>query len=190
MAPKAPRSTRYKIAAAVLAVAGIILGIGWERAFRTGAPPPAWALILFFPALVATFFLAQGALAQDNGWSALALKYRAPRSRSHGRSFSRQVTRIGGIQEGGITCLVVADEGLFLCAVWLFRYRRPPLLIPWKEIAWVRESRDFPFRTWELDLGGITTIRIRRKAYEHLKSFVPAPSLARARAGQPPPPIE
>jgi hypothetical protein len=180
-----------QIANMVLLLAVIAVGIGWERANRAGQPPPAWAQILLYPVVVLGYLLTQTELAQGCGWTALAARYRA-RSRPKGRSLLGQVTRIGKMNEGNITRLIVTDEGLFLHAIIFCRFGRPPLLIPWRDIGWVQEAKEIFFTVWDLDLGGITSIRIRRKAYERLKDFVPVPGTRPPRplAGGPPPPIE
>jgi hypothetical protein len=88
--------------------------------------------------------------------------------------------------------LIIAGEGLFLVPVIFFRFRRPALLIPWRDIGWVRACRELWFTVYELDLGGITSIRIRKKAYERMKRFVPAPGIGPTSTppGTLPPPIE
>jgi hypothetical protein len=173
----------------VLVVA--IIALVWERAHRAGQEPPTWVQILFYPVFVLGFFLTEAQRAQDSGWTELAARYRA-RSRPKGSSLSGQVTRIGKIYQGNTTRLIVTGEGLFLYPVIFFRFSRPPLLIPWRDIGWVQETKDLWFKVWEMDLGGITSIRIRRKAYERLKGFVPLPGTRPPRplAGEPPPPIE
>ena len=47
----------------------------------------------------------------------------------------------------------------------LFRFRRPPLLVPWPEVRYVGERRMLWRRAWVLDLGGITTVAVKKEAY-------------------------
>jgi len=191
MARKRDYSVAAKVARAFVVVSWVILAIAWERAYLARQEPPAWAQILFIPFFIAGLFLVDADLARESGWEALAARYRA-RSRPKGPSLAHQVTRIGKVSEGGITRLIIADEGLVLVPVIFFRFRRPALLIPWREIGWVRVFKELWFTVYELDLGGITSIRIRKKAYERIKNLVPAPGIGPPSPlpGTPPPPIE
>jgi hypothetical protein len=132
----------YMVVGAILFAAGIVLSIAWERAFRARTEPPPWVTILFFLVFVPGSLLSQAQVAHDNGWTALAARYRA-RIRPKGRSLGQQVTRFGKISEGGITRIIVAEEGLFLYAMPLFRFQRPPLLIPWREVSYRVKASDF-----------------------------------------------
>ena len=175
-----------------------VLTIAWNRAAMANQEPPRWAQVLFYPTFIGGLLLVQARLAWNSGWSALATRYRT-HVRPNGRRFWRQVTRFGTVPEGGMTILTVSDSGLFLRPFPLFFFRRPPLLIPWREIGWVRERKTFPWgRDYELDLGGITTVQVRGKAFAAMQSLIPQlsagspPNAGRPQppVGMPPPPIE
>ena len=191
MAGERKVAVSVKVARAFVVVSAVLLVVAWERAYHTHREPPTWAVILFIPCFITGFLLSSTDVAYRNGWNALAERYRT-KSRPKGPTLDHEVTRIGLIQEGGLTRLIVADEGLVLIAVPLFRIGRPALLIPWRDIGWVRERKELWSRVYELDLAGITTIRVRKKAYERMKNFVPAPGLGPPPPppGTPPPPIE
>ena len=139
---------------------------------------PNWmetAGVVLFPLYFVGLWLLVGTiLAWKSGWSALAERYSAS-TRPSGTAIFGQVTKFGSVSEGNVTRIIVAQEGLFLEAILLFRFKRPALLIPWTMIGWVRQGKMLWWSFYELDLAGTTSIRITRKAYEALKEHIPVP---------------
>ena len=129
----------------------------------------------WFPlAFVGMWFLVCGLLAYMSGWSALADRFRAT-DRPSGRTLSGQVMGIGSVNENGVTRLMVTPGGLYMYPLFLFRFKRPPLLIPWHEIQY-ESTRKVLWTTYHrLRLGGdITTLRIKDKGFQELLPFLPA----------------
>jgi hypothetical protein len=91
-------------------------------------------------------------LSYIGGWSALASRYRL-HSAYVGVRWSFQSGQMRW-RVGYSNCLTVGGNprGLYLAALALFRFRQPPLLIPWEEVTVIR--RRFLFVSWvRLELG-------------------------------------
>ena len=129
--------------------------------------------------LVAGWLLVSTLFSFLSGWPALARRFRAA-SRPSGTRLTRHVARMGQAHENGITGLVVSDSGLYLWTAWPFRLLRPPLLIPWSAIHGARERPMLWWTSYEIDLAGVTWIRITPRAYEVIRPFLEraAPSSA------------
>ena len=120
---------------------------------------------LWFPfAFVGLWLLISTILSELSGWRRLADRFAAG-SRPSGKRLRRQVTAVGLTGENGVTGLILTPEGLYLYTHPLFRFRRPPLLVPWPEVRYVGERRMLWRRAWVLDLGGITTVAVKKEAY-------------------------
>ena len=141
---------------------------------------PNWiettAFVLFPLYFVGIWLLVGAVLAWMSGWSMLAERYTAS-TRPFGTPMTGQVTKIGSVSEGNVTRIIVAEEGLFLEAMLLFRFKRPALLIPWQMIGSVRQHKVLWWTFFDLELAGVTSIRIKRKGYEALKMHVPLPQI-------------
>jgi len=133
--------------------------------------------VLFLLYFLGMWFLIGAILAWKSGWSMLAERYRAI-TRPAGTAISGQVAKIGSVSETNVTRIVVAEQGLFLESMLLFRFKRPALMIPWAMIGSVRQRKVLWWAFYELDLAGMTSIRIGKKAYEELKTHVPVPQTA------------
>jgi len=74
-------------------------------------------------------------IAMVSGWSALARQYPAPEG--HGGSswgFESARMRMNSSYSGCLSIHATRD-GLYLAVMPFFRFRHPPLLIPWREVA-------------------------------------------------------
>ena len=119
-----------------------------------------------FPVLFVAMWFGVGALlAEMSGWPDLARKFPGG-PRPNGQRLRRQVIKIGSVNENGVTGIVVSESGLYLDAMLLFRFRRPPVLVPWDSVTYSTDRRFLWYRWHEFDLGGITTISVRPAAYE------------------------
>ena len=139
------------------------------------------AFPLWFPFLFVGGWLLVGALLGElSRWPELA--YRFPGGqRPIGTTLSGQVVGMGFVSENNVTTLVVAPTGLYLSANVLFRFRRPPILVPWGEVRYVSERKILWWRNYVLDLGGVTQIRIKAKAFAALEPLLIGSSLAGGR---------
>lgn len=131
---------------------------------------------LWFPFLFVGMWLLMSALfALTGGWLFLARRFRAGR-RPEGRRLRGEVRRLGPVAENNITHMIVSDSGLYLYSSLLFRFMRPALLIPWTEVRFVRERRMLWWRSYEFDLGSVTSMHVTRRAYEALRGHAAAAS--------------
>jgi hypothetical protein len=134
---------------------------------------PAWlpyTLPLWF---ILVWLGVTGLLAEVSGWRRLARRYPGT-VRPEGTRFLGQVASFGGVSENNVTFLVVSESGLYLYAFIVFRFLRPPILVPWREVAYVSEWRFLLWRTHRLRLGGTTSIWVKPKAYDALRPWLPS----------------
>jgi len=100
-------------------------------------------------------------LSQLSGWSKLATVYRAQHPPS-GRRLAMQGGKIGDVWYTRCLTIYVSHEGFYL-SIWpIFRFRQPPLFIPWSAIHNRREKRWLWFRLIEFGVGSppIGTMRL------------------------------
>ena len=147
-------------------------------------PPSALAIVGSVLGGLALFaglwLLITGALARFSGWTALAAAFPG-RLRPNGEVVRRQVVGLGSINENGVTNVIMAPEGLYLFPMVLFSYRRAPVLVPWAKLRYV-ESHQILWSRWhEVDLGGITILKVRDQLLSALREHnvrIPADALA------------
>jgi hypothetical protein len=119
------------------------------------------ATLLSGIAFLAMWIGVMALLAYMSGWWKLAAVYRAQRPPS-GRCFLLAGGKVGDVWYRGCLTVYASAEGLYL-SVWpIFRFREPPLLIPWSDIRNRREKRWLWFRYIEFDVGSppIGTMRL------------------------------
>jgi hypothetical protein len=118
-------------------------------------PVPLWLIPMFPLFFAAMWMLVTGFLAEVGGWSALAQHYREPAGidRRPVRSFrmASMDLRRGWMplpaNYGNCVVLDVGPAGLHL-RVWRpFRFRHPPLLIPWSQVEQCTPGWMFFWRT-------------------------------------------
>jgi len=113
---------------------------------------PQWLL----PIIVAGWFAITGLLAHIGGWASLAAHFRADEV-PPGERFRFLSGSLGNryfpVNYGGCLFVTVAPAGLHLSVLFLFRFRSPPLFIPWREVDSVEQESVFFSR--------YTVIRIR-----------------------------
>jgi hypothetical protein len=132
--------------------------------------PLAIALLLP-PSFVAMWLMIGALLAEISGWPALAREFRTTH-RPAGSRLRNQVVALGPTSESGVTRIITSPAGLYLDSHPLFRFRRPPLLLPWTAIYY-RGERRFLWRRWyEIDLAGITVIAVKPRAYQAIAPFL------------------
>ena len=107
-----------------------------------------------FPIYFASLWLLVSAVVSYiGGWTALAKEYRVT-SKVFGERWTMQSGQMRWLVGYG-NCLTVGSDqtGLYLAVLPLFRFRHPPLLIPWERIAIARRKVLF-FHFIEFRLGG------------------------------------
>lgn len=130
-------------------------------------PFPFWVLPLF-PIFFTGVWLLVTTLIASMGWTALARVYREPKGlvRAPVRRFAMASMDLRrGINPlpanyNGCVIVEVAPAGLHLRTWLLFRFRHPPLFIPWPQIERAELGRLLFFQTLTLHARGVQT-RIR-----------------------------
>lgn len=141
------------------------------------------AIAFLFPPFFVTMWFGIGALlAEMSGWPALARQFRADQ-RPAGKRLRRQVVSLGPTHESGVTRIITGPAGLYLDVHPLFRFRRPPLLLPWSAVRYRSERRLLWLRWHELDLAGVTVVGVKPKAFKSIAPFLPA-AFAQPRANE------
>jgi hypothetical protein len=137
-----------------------------------------WFLLALLPlipvGLVAMWLLIGTVLAELSGWPGLARRYRAATA-PEGAHLSGQVVSFGWCSERNVTRLVVSAEGLYLRPMILFRFRRPPLLVPWHDLAHESERRILGSRQYALKIGGTTTLWVKERAFQEIGPYLQNP---------------
>jgi len=120
--------------------------------------------LLLIPVFFVSFWLLSCALASwSGGWSALARSYRAP------APFVGLKWRLRGAQMrwwmnyNNVLTIGVNAQGMYLAVMFLFRFRHPPLLIPWSDIR-VRCRRGWIVNYVTLTLGRELQIPLRMRS--------------------------
>ena len=109
-----------------------------------------WIIIPCY--VVALWLLVSVVISYVGGWATLAKRF-CLRSPFLGEKWSGQSGQMRWIA-GYRNCLTLGcnDQGLYLAIMPLFRFRHPPLLIPWGEIK-ISRTRILFFRYVRFELG-------------------------------------
>jgi hypothetical protein len=141
---------------------------------------PVVAALVALPLALGFWMLVTGLLAVLSGWSALAAAFPGG-ARPLGEPIRGQVLGTGRVQEKNVTTAIPTAAGLYLYPMVLFRYRRPPVLVPWTKVRYL-DSHQLLWARWhEVDLGGVTTLKVRPGLLPILRSHgvvIPADALA------------
>jgi hypothetical protein len=101
---------------------------------------PLWFILLF----AGMWLLITGLLSRVSGWSSLAAQFRATQP-TGGENFGFVSGSMGkkGFPVGYRNCLSVSvsERGFGLAMLFLFRFRSPPLFIPWSQVESVGEKK-------------------------------------------------
>lgn len=141
---------------------------------------PIVALIVALPLFGGFWLLVTGLLASLSGWPALAAAFPGG-PRPEGDVIRGQVLGIGRVRENNVTNIVATATGLYLYPMVLFRYRRPSVLVPWGKVRYQTSHQLLWARWHEVDLGGVTTLKVRDRVLPLLRSHgvtVPSDALA------------
>src|SRR5437870_944871 len=79
-------------------------------------------------------------LSELSGWRKLAAVYRAQHA-PNGKRFLMQTGKIGDTWYGRCLTIYTSGEGLYVSLWPVFRFRQPPLFIPWSAVRDRREKR-------------------------------------------------
>lgn len=130
---------------------------------------PVLVPLMAVPLLVGMWALVTTVLTQLTRWPQLAEAF--PGGAVPPGPRLRVVLGFGPVRENNVTTLVPTADGLYFKALWFFRLRRRPILLPWNQIHYVR-SRQFLWARWHtLDLAGITTMNVRHSFIAVLREY-------------------
>jgi hypothetical protein len=130
---------------------------------------PLWLLLWTFALLLGIGVLRL----KLSRWPELARRYPGG-EQPEGRSLHRQVLSMGRTSELFMTTLVPTAAGLYFYSFPLFRFRRPPILVPWSVVRHTSE-REMLGRRWHvLDLGGVTVMRVKEPAWQAMAAYIPS----------------
>lgn len=109
------------------------------------------------------------------GWYQLSRRFRAD-SKPVGATMWGQVMAVCSWQHSLMpdwtTVLAVSPAGLYLRTWLMFRFMRPPVLVPWHEVRYVAVYRSFWPQTHVFSLGGQMEIRVRQRAFLSIQAFL------------------
>ncbi len=141
------------------------------------ASMPAWLPVVIVVAFPLYFVLLWSGvcllISAIGGWGRLAKKYPgspAPK----GTRFSWQSGRFGLAKYNNVLMIHVSPEGLHLAVARIFRFRHPPLFIPWNEIRNASVRRVFRTEYVEFEVGSpkLATLRLPREIFENARSWL------------------
>jgi hypothetical protein len=135
----------------------------------------AGILVGFFVFFIPLWMGVGALLAQISGWRRVAARYPAGDVPPDGQGFSGQVSGFGIVSENNATRVIVSPAGLHLSAIFAFRFRRPPILVPWDQVKWKSERRFLWVHLHRLDLGGLATVSMKDKAYRAAAAHMTGP---------------
>jgi hypothetical protein len=106
-----------------------------------------------FPFLFVGMFFFVLFILHKRGWSDLEKEYQYG-DRFEGEHAGMISAAINGINYNNSLILKYNEEGFYLRPVLLFRLFHKPLLIPWKEIKYIRDKKVLFVQLKELVIGG------------------------------------
>jgi hypothetical protein len=118
-------------------------------------------LPLLFPVyFVFLWFIAGASVSFTGGWSTLAKTYRTEIPFT-GQKWSMQSGQMNRwMNYNNVLTIGISHEGLYLATMILFRFRHPPLLVPWSDIK-VSRSPGWFFKYVTLTMGREADIPLR-----------------------------
>jgi hypothetical protein len=129
-------------------------------ALSAHAQPGSQFPLVLIPVFFAIWFLISALASWMGGWSALARTYRTQTPFVGAEwTWQRAQMRWRTNYNSALT-LGVNPRGLYLAINFLYRFRHPPLLVPWSEIK-VRRSEGWIFEYAILTLGHETAIPLK-----------------------------
>lgn len=122
-------------------------------------------LVIAGPIVFVGFWMGIGyLLALLGGWTRLAARYRTSEPSPLGAESASGM--LGLVSYNGVLVVGLAEDGLDLRTMLLFRAGHPPLRIPWAEIQVEGESRGLLGRVTRLRLGHGPLLRLPTKVWE------------------------
>lgn len=135
------------------------------------AEPPAALFALFPFAFIGMWLFVGALLGEFSGWTSLARRFPGG-ARPKGTRLRRVVVQMGAVSENGVTVLIPTTDGLYLYSHPLFRFRRPPILLPWSEIRYAGERGRLWWCRTMLEVSGSTPLGVKPKGYAVLAPYM------------------
>ena len=117
---------------------------------------PIWPIVLLFPVFFVVLWLGVvGLLATLGGWNALARRFPDPGDAARGNILGLPGTTLG-MRRAGVpfpvsykrcVTLLLSSAGLHLRVMAFFRFRHPPILVPWEQVEGMDPGRMLAWRT-------------------------------------------
>jgi hypothetical protein len=128
-------------------------------------PFPVWIIPLFPLFFVGVWLFVVGLLAALGGWSALGRHFRDPGDAARGNFIElpgsslmmRRAPIPFPVSYNHCVAVTVSGAGLHLRVMVLFRFRHPPLLIPWEQVERMEPGHHLFWRTLRIRLRGTGT---------------------------------
>lgn len=133
---------------------------------------PAIFAAIFPIYFVLLWLLVSAVISLVGGWHSLSKIYRT-RVPFDGTKLRMQSGRMRSLANyNNVLTLGANQQGLYLAAMFLFRFMQPPLLIPWGEVR-VRRTKGWIFEYATFTLGREVSIplRIRSKLADNLRDM-------------------
>jgi hypothetical protein len=129
---------------------------------------------LWFPfVFLGGWLVIGGFLALVSGWVSTARHFAAVSGKPDGEVIRNQVLGVGPVGENNVTQMVATHSGLYLYPMFLFRFGRRPLFIPWPAITPLGEFKFLWSRYHSLRIGATMTVQITKPGYERLRKYLP-----------------
>lgn len=128
-------------------------------------PFPVWIIALFPLFFVGIWLLVVGLLATLGGWGALARRYPDPGDAARGNLLvlggsslmMRRAPIPFPVTYKRCVTVTLSGVGLHLRVMAFFRFRHPPLLIPWEQVERMEAGHFLAWRTLTVHAGGTGT---------------------------------
>jgi hypothetical protein len=116
-------------------------------------PSPAEEFWPFFPVFFAGLWVLVCFIISHMGWRSFSARYAMP-ARPSGRIYTSPSSRFGNILASyrNVVRVVFTDEGIYFCAMFLFRAFHPPFLVPWESVRRVEKKDGWFFKGYRLDI--------------------------------------
>ncbi|MFZ5832212.1 MAG: hypothetical protein ACOY3P_19175 [Planctomycetota bacterium] len=129
-------------------------------------------LVVIGGGVTALVFFILRVASRNGGMATLAERY-ASNAEPQGQRLTRQTAQIGAVRYGGCVTITITEPGLWL-HVFNLASDSPPLLIPWADIAGVRETTLKGRKSARLSVGRpeISSVTLPWDVYFAIKQFL------------------
>lgn len=130
---------------------------------------PLLGVLVGVPLFAAWWLAITSLLLWVTGWRRLAAAFPGG-PRPGGEVLRGQVYGFGRVNENNVTNVITARDGLYLFPMFLFRFRRPPVLVPWDRVRYLESGRQLWVRWHRVELGGTARVRVSTRLLRELRA--------------------